>query len=171
MKYFPLCVYPFTRVNDFWINVDYINGETPQNGHQDVIIQGKPDDTQFFAEFYNNITLDVVTETVFNYPHPQITEKTLRPILHKRMFIIVGAPNILSTLHDMGFQTFPELIDESYDVITNPISRFNAIMVVIKKFCNMPLEDVLVYMESIEDRLENNFSLLKKLESIELDNI
>jgi len=171
MKYFPLCVYPFTRVNDFWINVDYINGETPQNGHRDVIIQGKPDDTQFFAEFYNNITLDVVTETVFNYPHPQITEKTLRPILHKRMFIIVGAPNILSTLHDKGFQTFPDLINESYDTITNPIDRFNAIINEIRTFCSISLKDILSYMTSIEDRLEHNFNVLKRLESNELKNI
>ena len=53
-----------------------------------------------------------------------ITEKTFRPIAHGHPFIVMGNNNILKTLHNLGFETFGSLWDESYDTIIVDSDRF-----------------------------------------------
>ena len=63
-----------------------------------------------------------------NYPaieHDRrfITEKTWKPILYMQPFVIIGTPGILEYLRSLGFATFSNWIDESYDTIDNPQVR------------------------------------------------
>ena len=53
-----------------------------------------------------------------------ITEKTFRPIACGHPFIVLGNNNILKTLHDLGFETFGSLWDESYDTVIVDSDRF-----------------------------------------------
>lgn len=62
-----------------------------------------------------------------------LTEKTYKPILLKRPFIVYGIPNILSMLHKEGFRTFDGIIDETYDKITDENERRKAIVSEIKR--------------------------------------
>lgn len=159
---------PFTRVNDNLcvnedtnpINNDIISNEIP----------GNPNDinSRYQASFYENFGLDIVTETVFDYPYPYITEKTLRPISSKRPFIIVGSAESLNLLHSKGFYTFSSIIDESYDSIKNPASRFHCVCNSIKKFITQPIEKIQKDVDSISSILEHNFQNYLILEDIEI---
>jgi len=53
-----------------------------------------------------------------------ITEKTFRPMACGHPFIVLGNNNILKTLHDLGFETFGSLWDESYDKVIVDSDRF-----------------------------------------------
>jgi len=170
MKYLPIKPYPFTRINDYWISNNMYDGTIPNKTYKDEIIKGHANSTRFFTSFYSCIGFDIITETVFNYPYPQITEKTLRPILHKKPFIVVGAPGILELLQSKGFKTFTPFINESYDQISNPIERFSAIMVEIKKLCDYDIVQLKSFINSINDTLEHNLENLKNLENLELKN-
>jgi hypothetical protein len=64
-------------------------------------------------KIYNETYYTVVTETTFK--HVFLTEKTAKPILAMRLFIMVGAHGTLSGLRSLGFKTFGDVIDESYD--------------------------------------------------------
>ena len=44
-----------------------------------------------------------------------LTEKTAKPLLGKRIFVSFSFPGHLKFLHSLGFQTFSNIIDESYD--------------------------------------------------------
>ena len=88
---------PLTRVNDRFsvtvpcdeIAVDF----------KDAIVEGKPNhDFRVQAPFYKKIGVDIVAETVFEYPYPFLTEKTYRPIASLRPFILVG-PYTVSYTH------------------------------------------------------------------------
>lgn len=72
---------------------------------------------------YKNIFFDISPETFSDRgPEPlkdnyrdMLTEKTAKPILAYRPFMMSGMPNRLRELKKLGFQTFDHWIDESYD--------------------------------------------------------
>ena len=123
------------------------------------------------ADFYKNFGLDIVTETVFDYPYPFITEKTLRPITSKRPFIVVGAVGTLNLLRKKGFRTFNQILDESYDDIINPSDRFDSVTASIKNFVTQPLDKIKNDVISISDVLEHNFQHYLMLEDIEISQL
>lgn len=84
-------------------------------------------------DIYNNCLINLVTETYyfnfFNHQTPAhfITEKTLKPIMSKQMFIVIGEKGMLSVLRNMGFRTFSDFIDESYDLEPDETRMFKAV--------------------------------------------
>jgi hypothetical protein len=167
---------PFTRINEHWISDNSING-SPSDPYKDPLIKNKANyykennilDLQ--ASWYKHIAIDIVTETVYNYPYPQTTEKILRPLLCKRMFIIVGAQNTLAWLQSKGFKTFSPFINEEYDNIQDPKNRIIAITSEIKRLCNIPIATIQDTILEHSDVLEHNFNLLQNLEKIEFQQI
>jgi hypothetical protein len=66
---------------------------------------------------YNKINFEIVCETFSGFDHDSfcLTEKTLKPISMKMPFVLVGTKDFLKHLRSLGFKTFNDLIDESYD--------------------------------------------------------
>lgn len=166
-----LLVDPPSRINDHWINSDQINGDPVAHSVQDDRLAGTPNDSRyrFQADFYKKFACDIVSETVLQYPYAYISEKTLRPIACKRMFLVLGAPGTLELLQHKGFFTFGDFIDESYDAVADPQTRFLAVVAEVEKLCLTPLPEIKQYLHSIKDRLEHNFTLLQNLQSQELE--
>ena len=90
---------PPTCINEAW-NFDYSVNSSPSDFYKDNLIKGNPNghkvNKTIFCDFYRHFAIDVVTETVFQYPYPLITEKTIRPIVHEKMFVLVAPANTLS---------------------------------------------------------------------------
>jgi len=167
-----LTLLPVTRINEAWINTD-INCLPVSIPHKHSLIKGAPNsnDTRFQPDFYEKIALDIVAETVYNYPYPCITEKTLRPIACKKMFVIVGSAGVLKLLHHKGFRTFGDVIDESYDSIINPNERFLCIQQSILNFVSRPLDEIKLIVKNKSDVLDHNYLNLTSLESLEIKKI
>lgn len=163
---------PWTRVNEIWVDPT-INCCPISESYKDPLIQGHKNllAYRFQADFYKNIAVDIVTETVYNYPYPFITEKTLRPISCKRMFILVAAPGVLELLHAKGFQTFSNFIDESYDTEKDPVKRWYLICQAIEQFVTKPLDEIKSIVNKCAPILEHNFRTLVELESKECKQI
>jgi hypothetical protein len=164
-----ITVTPWSRINDRFLDgtIPYVHPDHDIT-HPLMRHDGGANSTRFHGNFYRNIALDLVSETVFNYPYPCITEKTLRPIANQRMFVIMGAAGTLSVLRDWGFKTWSDIIDESYDNITDPCDRFKAIMHVIRNFCQLDLDVVKQYLQDNQDRLQHNLITLRHLRDHEL---
>jgi hypothetical protein len=164
---------PLLRANDKFIYTDQING-TPYAhdvGHRLIKNSQTVSAGQVQLDFYQHAALDIVTETVFDYPYPFISEKTFRPIACKRMFIIVGPCGVLSTLRSRGFQTFNDFFDESYDIILDPEKRFLAAMSTIREVCSRPLSDLKEYINQNQSKIEHNFSNLLLLRNREVETL
>jgi hypothetical protein len=58
-------------------------------------------------------------------PWPFITEKTFKPIALQHPFMVFGHSGTLTRLHELGFETFPEIFDESYDHISGHVDKLN----------------------------------------------
>lgn len=89
------------------------------------------------AEDYRYSGIEVVLETLFDDQRQQLTEKVLRPIAAGRPFILASTPGSLQYLRDYGFQTFNGLIDETYDTITDPVARLEAIVAEMKRISEL----------------------------------
>ena len=79
------------------------------------IIFGNMHDIDFWETLYRNISIELVYETVNTADTFYITEKTLRPIQYGKLFIVIGANDFEKHLKSMGFDTFDDVIDKSYD--------------------------------------------------------
>lgn len=136
-------------------------------------IPGAPNDndTRFQAKFYQNFGIDIVAESVFDYPYPFISEKTLRPITSKRPFIVLGAKGVLQLLRSKGFLTFNSIIDESYDQIADHSDRFDSVTTSIKTFVSQPIEKIKQDVLSIKNILDHNFRQYMALEDIEISQL
>jgi len=119
-------------------------------------------------EIYNETTYSLVVETHTDCTNDWnewiktyfVTEKTCKPILAKRLFLIYGPPGYLSYLKTRGFRTFSDIIDESYDLIEDPNERENLIIEQMKKLIKMKQETVL---EKIKPIVEHNYNTLINL--------
>ncbi len=116
----------------------------------------------YVHEMYINSYFNILTETSYNYENSIIgnnifpTEKTYRAIFGMQPFIVVTNPGFLKFLKSMGFETFPEFFDESYDEIENPWERMYIIVKEIKKICSLSLEELHDRYYNIFDKLEHN---------------
>lgn len=105
--------------------------------------------------------VNLITETRYATPTLNITEKTIKPIVVFRPFIMLGPPNTLQFIRDLGFKTFDEFWNEEYDYIQDHTDRFEAVYGLIKSLLsksNNELEEMLVAMRPV---LEHNKNHLK----------
>lgn len=88
----------------------------------------------YAADDYQQCAVEIVLETLFDDSRWHLTEKILRPIACRKPFILAATPGSLEYLKSYGFKTFSPIIDESYDKITDPLQRLDAIITAMKKF-------------------------------------
>ena len=83
-----------------------------------------------FAEAADSM-IYVPTETVYFGSRQHLTEKTFKAIALEMPFVLVAPHHSLEYLRSYGFQTFSPYIDESYDLIEDPILRIEAVTAVL----------------------------------------
>lgn len=109
--------------------------------------------------------VQVVNESLFHYDkhHMFINEKTLKPIACLQPFIINGMPGSLSHLHELGFKTFSNWWDESYDSETDFIKRNDKIIDIVTEITSLEHADLKDMLESMHSILIHNRSLLMSM--------
>jgi hypothetical protein len=96
----------------------------------------------------------------------RITEKTLRAIYYKNIFLVLQNDNIHSFLRDIGFKTFEDILglNNGWDTINenNKIITFTDTITYINE---LPIEKVndIYNREDVQQRLEHNYDLLCEL--------
>ena len=101
-----------------WLNqcpVTSIDGHTVRDQYVE-----NPKTNADLLNYYNKFQVEIVTETytLGNTFFP--TEKTVRPIMAAKPFLIYGPKNYLQRLKDLGFETYSNCWDESYDQYEGP---------------------------------------------------
>ena len=94
----------------------------------------------FNPEWYNNTYFSIVAETLVDAPEIFVTEKTFKPIAFYHPFVAMAQAGHLKYLRDMGFETFDNLFDESYDNINNYTERLTALVTAVKNFDPVPYD-------------------------------
>ena len=107
------------------------------------------------AKIYNQTWHTLVAETV-SFGPTVFTEKIWKPILARRLFVILSGPHYLRDLRSFGFQTFGHVIDESYDSIENDHDRWRSAMLQCDWLCDQDPKKILEQCQSV---LDHNFDL------------
>jgi hypothetical protein len=129
---------------------------------QDNYTPGEQDTSGFtgqLLEFYSNILIDVVAETFTSGKTFYPTEKTFRPILMKKPFIVMGPINYLIYMRQMGFKTFYEFWDEDYDGY-GPRLKFQKIIKLIEDISKKSKQELYDMYQAMQTILNHNYDLL-----------
>ena len=108
-------------------------------------------------QIYNQTAYSIVAETHADNRYSFFTEKIFKPMLAHRLFVVFSGCKYLEYLRSLGFQTFDNVIDESYDQIVNDQQRWAAAFEQVKRLCDMNQAEVL---EKISARVEHNYNLV-----------
>lgn len=108
------------------------------------------------VDVYNDTCYSIVAETYFNSDFILLSEKTAKPLIAKRLFIMFAGPEYLAHLRRLGFQTFDSVIDESYDLETDDKTRWQMAFDQVEYLCSQPQDLIL---QKIQPILEHNYNL------------
>lgn len=129
------------------------------------------DENPYFKEslhnFFETSYFYVVTETNYFTNIRFLTEKTFKGILYKKPMILVSAPYTLDFFRSLGYRTFHPYINEEYDKEENHCVRMKMIVDEIERLCNLPKIEFLKLMESLNEIVEYNYTVLKNKKNIE----
>jgi len=135
-----------TNINDFFFEHNYdwkVDDKEIKNNTETLQL----DIPNIKSHFLYLVTESLVTSDVLF-----LSEKTFKPIYACQPFIILGNPNILKKLKEMGFKTFDKWWDESYDSQLNITKRTDMIIKLLELISiktNTELIEMLNDMESI----------------------
>lgn len=93
------------------------------------------------ADNYRNSYFNVVTETFPAEPSFMLTEKVFKPLVNLQPLLVYGHPGTLKHLKTLGYESFPEVFDESYDNEEDSALRMKLIINEIDKACKKSLEE------------------------------
>ena len=92
---------------------------------------------------YIDTYFSLVTETVFEYPYSFRTEKIAKPLAMGHPWICATGVGFYKDMHNLGFQTFGHVIDESFDTIDSNQDRMERIAVIVNDLCKQDLAKLL----------------------------
>jgi len=106
---------------------------------------------------YNQSCYSIITESNACNGICFPTEKTAKPILAKRLFVVFSGQYFLKTLKDFGFKTFSEIINEDYDSEPRHKVRWQMAWASVCSLLEMEQQYVL---DKIKPIVEHNFDHL-----------
>lgn len=96
----------------------------------------------FVPEHYSNSYCHLVLETFFDADGSRgcfISEKVFKPIRHGQPFVVFGTPYTLETLRRLGYKTFDQHIDNTYDSVEDNTERFKLCVEAVKRIKNQDM--------------------------------
>ena len=106
-------------------------------------------------QHYDQAYWNFVTETGCSNV-PFLSEKTFKPIANLQPFIILGDKGSLKLLQDLGYKTFGDYIDESYDKIEVTDTRIRKATRQAIELARMSHKEHVKLMHEIKPILEHN---------------
>ena len=110
---------------------------------------------------YGKFDIELVAETYTLGTTFFPTEKTVRPIVGLKPFVIYGPIDHLKNLKKLGFKTYDDFWDESYDQYQG-VERWKKIQQVIDQILQMPTADVLACAEVAKHNKQQLQILIQK---------
>jgi len=104
---------------------------------------------------YNHIFCDVVCETMFTGSCVTIDEKIARCFMTETPFVAMASKGFLSHLHTLGFKTFHDHWDESYDYTSDAL-RCVEISKIIDKLACLDISELKKLYDSLMHIVKHN---------------
>jgi hypothetical protein len=136
----------------------------------DILIEAHDQNSVYNSQWAIDTCFDIISETgsfaAEQGNSPVLSEKTFKSIYYNRPFMINGDKGNLKMLHRLGFRTFPELFNESYDDYNSMFDRHQLLVENIRSYSNnySQFMDKVAGFQSV---IEHNYNLLMTPGSLE----
>lgn len=114
---------------------------------------------------------NVTTESPFFCKWPRFSEKTLKPMLAARPFVLVSPLGSLQWLQENGFRSFSKWWDESYDEEPNHYIRIEKVYKVLEDINKLSISDCVLMLTEMQDVLIHNQQHLQTYSKNMIDNL
>ena len=110
--------------------------------------------------FQRKAAVALVVETLYDTKHCIFfSEKTFKPIFCKQPFILASMEGSLQKLRDLGYRTFGDYWDESYDLEPDPTERMRKIFHTIDQVMSKSMSELYEMYLDMQPILEHNYRL------------
>ena len=115
---------------------------------------------------YIDTVCSIVSETNDNDYEVFMTEKIWKPILAQHVFVVHGNYLYLQKLKDMGFKTFNNYFDESYDLEQDPNKRIDKIVSLCTELKKRNWQDIYLQTKALR---QHNYDTMFNKEKLSLE--
>jgi hypothetical protein len=112
-------------------------------------------------EIYNRTWFSIVCETLSSGRVFLSAEKMGKCLQARRLFVVFAIQGFLQHYRDWGFETFSDVIDESYDAEPDDIRRWSGAFDQVKWLCK---QDLPALLQKLQPRLDHNHHRLYEFE-------
>ena len=112
-------------------------------------------------EIYNRTWFSVVCETLSQGRVFLSAEKIAKCLQARRLFVVFAIQGFLQHYRNWGFETFGDVIDETYDLEPDDITRWGRAFEQVKSLCG---QDLPTLLQKLQPRLDHNHHRLYALE-------
>ena len=114
-------------------------------------------DQEVYAKPYEATMASIVSETNVNNTDVFITEKLWKAVLMEHVFVVHGNQHYLKTIQGMGFKTFSNIIDESYDNEPDQQKRIEKLTKTIEDLKRKDWKEIYQQTDSIRKHNKQHF--------------
>jgi len=108
--------------------------------------------------YYNTSFCSIVTETYIDENEdPFFTEKIMKPLAFAHPFFLSSSTGALAKLHKLGFKTFSNFFDESYDSIESSEMRIESIFNEILRLSKLPDSEINIMYRGLMPIIQHNY--------------
>lgn len=106
---------------------------------------------------YNQSYHSIVAETTAFNQINHVTEKVAKPIMAKRIFVAFAGQHYLASLTRLGFKTFSDVLDESYDLEPDANKRYQMAWQQVEYLANQSACDVKQQVQAVLQHNHDHF--------------
>lgn len=114
---------------------------------------------------YNNSWIDIVSETHYEsyWNTAHITEKTMRPLVLGKPFLVAGQCGLHDQIKRLGFELYDEIFNYEFDHIKNHRERFKTLLENLIIYKDISVTDRKKLTEKVHEKIIHNNNLAKDL--------
>jgi len=122
-------------------------------------------DQNLDMKHYNDSKYSIISEANDTNNEIFMTEKIWKPIIAQQVFVVHGNHLYLQKLRELGFKSFNNYFDESYDLEPNKQKRIDKIVSLIKELKQKDWRDLYLQTKALRQHNYNLFFNKEKLQN------
>jgi len=114
-------------------------------------------DQNIVVKQYNKTKYSLLSESTVSSEEIFMTERLWKSIIAEHIFVVHGNPLYLQKLREMGFKTFSNYFDETYDIEFDNVKRIEKIVATCDQLQKSNWQDIYLQSQKMRKHNKNHF--------------